>query len=395
MTTFCYRAITQHGKKVKGAVEALHLEEAKAQLKEQKLIPTFLSEKKLIFQSKQQRLKGEALITFTSQLSNLLTAGMPLYESLLSIAEESKKEAFHPILLNLTEQIKTGASLSEAMKSYPSSFNTLYRSMIQGGETTGALDQTLEKLCSLLERQNRLKKQLITALIYPLVLCTFSFALIFLLFTFVIPSLETLFVDRNVNRFTQLVIQTSHFLTKKWPIYLPFLAIVGYGGFYLFKKERVRLKWHYLLLKLPLVKTIIIQKEVARFTRAMGTMLAGGVSIIDAMQISRGVMSSPLLQDELKKGELRIVEGSLLSRELKKSEWFPPLVARMLSIGEEGGKMGDMLCKIATLYEDELEKSLTRLTTLAQPVVLIIMGGVVGIIMMAVLLPLTDVTAFL
>ncbi len=395
MLSFSYRSMTLDGQKKSGIIEAAFFEEAKEKLKEQKLIVISLKEKKLLFQRKKQAIKGEHLITFTTQLSNLLLAGMPLYESLLSITEESKRDHFYSTLIKLTEKIKAGFSLSKAMEEFPTSFDSLYCSMVHAGESVGSLDKTLEKLALLLTKQNRLKKQLLTALIYPMLLCTFSFALIFLLFIFVIPSLETLFADCDVNSFTRLVMKVSHFTTRGWPIYIPSLIGLGFLGNYLFRKKSVRLNLHKLSLKLPILRTVIIQKEVARFTRAMGTMLSGGVSIIDALQISRGVMRSPIMAAEITLAETRIIEGSLLSIELKKSPWFPPLVARMLSIGEEGGKVNEMLEKIADLYEDEVDKTLTRLTALAQPVILLIMGGVVGIIMMAVLLPLTDVSAFM
>ncbi|MCC5831950.1 MAG: type II secretion system F family protein [Chlamydiales bacterium] len=391
---FQYRYIDGRGKKKKGLIEALHADEAKQELRRQKillisLVPT--SQKK----KGRAHLKKEALITFTAQLAGLLQAGMPLYESLLSLEEQYREDPFHPILLTLCEKIKGGCSLSEAMGQFPGSFNRLYCSMVAAGESVGALDKTLDKLAALLLKQNKLKKQIITALIYPALLFSFSMVVMGLLLTFVIPSLEALFEDRAVNRFTKTVMVFSNFLTHKWIFYIP-LGLAAATGSYLALKSEKGKRWiQKQLLRTPLLKTLIIQTAIARFSRTMGTLLEGGVSLIQALQIARKVMRNPFFEEVVERAEKNIIEGSLLSVELKKSPLFPSLVTRMLAIGEEGGNASGMLQKIADLYEEEVEKSLSRLTALAQPVILVFMGGIVGMIMIAVLLPLTDVSAFL
>ena len=400
MVLFHYRYIDQKGKKKSGMIDAEGITDAKEKLRSQKTLVLSLEERKKggtkrLFQRKKDQLSGEYLITYTTQLSQLLIAGMPLYESLLSLEEQYRDEPFHPIILSLCDQIKKGSPLSEAMGRFPNTFNRLYCSMIAAGESVGALDTTLEKLALLLAKQRKLKKQLTTAMIYPLVLFLFSGVVCFALLTFVIPSLETLFEDRPVNRFTKLVMMLSHFLTHGWAFYLPALGALITGGGYLFYSSKGKRAIQRLLLRTPVLKTLIIQAAMARFSRTMGTLLQGGVSIIQALQISRRTMHNPFLEQVVEKAEEKIIEGSLLSRELKKSPFIPALVPRMLAIGEEGGNAALMFQKIADLYEDEVEKTLTRVTALAQPVILVLMGGVVGLIMLAVLLPLTDVNAFL
>ena len=391
---FEYRYIDAKGRKRKSHIEALHEEEAKEKLRAQKTVVIALSKS----HSKKKRggqLRKEALITFTTQLSSLLIAGMPLYESLVSLEEQYRQEAFHPILLTLCERIKGGASLSEAMSQFPGSFSRLYCSMIAAGESVGRLEHSLEKLATLLARQNAIKKQILTALLYPAVLFSFSLVVMMMLLTFVIPSLETLFEDRPVNRFTRFVMVLSHFLTHEWMYYLPLLA-AGVGAlYYTLTSPKGKLWIQKQLLALPVLKALITQTAMARFARTMGSLLQGGVSLIQALQIARNVMHNPYFEEVVAHAEEKIVAGSLLSVELKKSPLIPPLVPRMLAIGEEGGNAPLMLEKIADLYEGEVEKNLTRITTLAQPVILVVMGGIVGLIMIAVLLPLTDVSAFL
>jgi general secretion pathway protein F len=400
MVLFYYRYIDPKGKKKSGIIDAESILDAKEKLRAQRILVLFLEERKkakkrALFLKQRDQITEGNLITFTTQLSQLLIAGMPLYESLLSLEEQYRNERFHPLILNLCDQIKRGTPLSEAMRQFPETFNQLYCAMVAAGESVGALDSTLDKLATLLAKQRKLKKQLTTALIYPILLFSFSCVVCFLLLTFVIPSLETLFEDRDVNSFTRLVMNISYFLTHQWFVYLPMLTGIIGGIIYLFSSATGK-KWvKRQLLRLPLLKTLITQSAMARFCRTMGTLLQGGVSIIQALQIARKVIRNPFLEDVVEKAEGKIIEGSLLSRELKKSPLIPALVPRMLAIGEEGGSASLMFHKIADLYEEEVEKTLTRVTALAQPVVLVIMGGIVGLIMLAVLLPLTDVNAFL
>lgn len=399
MAIFEYRYIDAKGKKKTGRIEAIHAADAKEKLRAQQLTVISIQESKKgekhFWKKEQGHLKAQELITFTTQLSQLLAAGVPLYESLLSLEEQYRSEAFHLVILNLCEQIKGGSSLSDAMGRHPESFNRLYCAMVAAGESVGGLDLSLEKLATLLNKQHKLKKQLITALLYPSVLCAFSMVVIFLLLLFVIPSLEVLFEDRDVNRFTKMVMYFSHFLTRGWAIYLPLLMGAAGGVIWLVKSLKGKRWLQKNLLKVPFLKTVITETAMARFSRTMGTLLQGGVTIIQALQISRKVMKNPFLEQVLVHAEARIIEGSLLSKELKKSPLIPSLVPRMLAIGEEGGNSALMFQKVADFYEEEVEKALSRLTALAQPVILVIMGGVVGFIMLAVLLPLTDVSAFL
>jgi|ERR1700722_4279352 len=400
MVMYQYRYIDPKGKKKSGSIDAEGLSDAKEKLRGQKMLVLSLEERKKgkhvhFFQRQKDQITGEHLITFTTQLSQLLIAGMPLYESLLSLEEQYRDEAFHSLTLSLCDQIKKGSPLSHAMGQFPDSFNKLYCAMIAAGESVGVLDITLEKLAILLAKQRKIKKQVATALIYPLLLFSFSLFVCLLLLTFVIPSLETLFEDRPVNFFTHLVMGISHFLIHGWFFYLPVLGAVAGGFIYLFSSQKGKKSLHRLSLRIPILNTLIIQTAMARFSRTMGTLLQGGVTIIQALQISRKVMHNPFLENVVELAERKIVEGSLLSKELKKSPLIPLLVPRMLAIGEEGGNAPLMFQKIADLYEEEVEKSVARVTTLAQPVILIIMGGIVGLIMLAVLLPLTDVNAFL
>jgi len=392
MPVYQYQYVDVNSKKRSGLIEASNEKEAKIKLREQGFIVTQLSSKTII-QTK-QNLKGEQLQAFTVQLSQLVNAGIPLYESLLAIEELSRNESYHRIILSLSEQIKMGVSLSSGMGSYPHSFDKLYCSMVSAGEAVGSLGPVLEKLSQLIARQMKIKKQITTALIYPTVLGSFSLLIIGLLLGFVVPSLEGIFAGRQLNGFTQAIISLSHFFRSYWWLYIP--TLIGSIAYAIWKLNTTsgRLWKEKILLKVPFLRTLTIQTATARFCRTMATLLQGGLSIIESLRISRGVMRNVVLESEIQAAEVKIIEGHSLSKEIGKSKHIPQLVSRMLAVGEESGTSAGMLGKIAEIYEQDLEKSLDRVMALAQPVILIVMGVIIGSVLLAILLPLTDVSSF-
>lgn len=392
MPVYYYNAIDGAGKKRSGYIEALNEREAKTLLREQGSMVTKLGAKTKF--SSKQNLKGPSLQAFTMQLSLLISAGVPLYESLVAIEEQARKEPYHRVILSLSEQIKGGVSLSQAMTVFPDSFDKLYRAMIAAGESVGALEIVLEKLNQFIGKQNKLKKQISTAMIYPGILASFSLLVICLLLGFVVPSIESIFEGRQLNNFTRFVLSVSYVFRAYWWLYVPIVAASLAGIVYKIRSPEGRIWVERNFLKVPLISTLMVQTAVARFCRTMGTLQQGGLTMIDSMRLSREVMRNVVLEDEMKRAETKIIEGSSLSAELMRSKWIPHLVPRMLAVGEESGSTLVMFNKIAEMYEDELEKTLDRLMALAQPVILIVMGTVIGFVLLAVLLPLTDISSF-
>lgn len=391
MALYQYQAINQEGKKRSGAIEAQSEKDAKDKLRDQGLMVSKLSLKQNV--SRRQNLTGDSLQAFTVQLSQLVGAGIPLYESLVAIEEQSRGEAYDRILLSICEQIKGGSRLSDAMSNYPGSFNRLYCSMVRAGESVGSLGDVLEKLSIFLTKQNALKRQITTAMIYPSVLAAFSVLVIIVLLMFVIPSIEGLFEGRQINGFTQFVINASHLLQDWWWVLFPAVAGGIFGIVYYFRTPAGNAWMERHLIKLPLIGTLMVQASTARFCRTLGTLQQGGMTMIDAMQIARQVMGNVVLENEIKSAEERIIEGSSLSAELQKSKWFPSLMVRMIKVGEDSGNSVTMLNKVAEMYEIELEKTIDRALALVQPVILIFIGAIIGTILLAVLLPLTDVSS--
>lgn len=396
MPLYYYQAIDAKGKKSTKTIEAPHEKEARERLRRQGVLVIGLSaQNKKSWLKKNPHLEKEALVTFTTQLAELLKASLPLYESLLSLEEQYRLESFHPVILAIAEEIKSGSALSKALAKHPESFNEHYIALVHAGESIGAIDKALEKLQHLLVKQMKLQKATMTALLYPAVLLCFSCFTLVMLLTFVIPSIEVIFADRPCNMITTCIISASHFVTRFWPLYLPLTLLTAVFGFYYTKKQKTRLWLSKKALSLPLIRSLIIESVLARFARTLGSLLKGGVSMIEAIALSRKVMRHPLLEEVVFEAEKKIVAGSFLSKELKKSPLIPTLVPRLLAVGEESGSLADMLLKIADIYEGEVEKRVGRLLALSQPAILLIMGAIIGLIMLAVLLPLTDINSFL
>jgi len=391
MPLFEYQALDAKGSRKKGLIEAQGEKEAKGKLRDMGVMVISVTPKASV--SSRQNLHGESLLAFTMQLSQLVGAGVPLYESLKAIEEQSRGEAYHRIILSLCEQIKAGSSLSQAMSAYPESFNKLYCSMVTAGEAVGGLSDILDKLVHLLTKQNKLKSDIITAMVYPAILASFSFLIILLLFGFVVPSIEGIFAERKLNGFTRFVLSVSHFFRDYWWLYLP--IIIGGLAYliYFVRSAKGKLWFERNLLHVPLIRTLMVQAAVARFCRTMGTLLYGGLPLIESLRISRDVMRNVVMSEEVAKAEQRIIEGSSLGKELSKAKHFPPMISQMISIGEDSGSVVMMFNKIADMYEYDLEKTLNRLMALAQPAILIVMGAVIGTVLLAILLPLTDVSS--
>lgn len=392
MPLFQYQAILSSGKRTSGVIDGHNERDVREKLRSQGMMVVSLEAK--IGGSKRQNLRGENLMTFTIQLSQLIGAGVPLYDSLLAIEEQYREEKYHRVLLSLCEQIKAGRPLSESMAQFPRSFDRLYCAMIKAGESSGALDLVLERLSNYLQKSNKLKTQVVTAMIYPGVLGGFSFLIILLLLGFVVPSIEGIFEGRELNDFTNFVLGVSHFLSDYWWLYLPLIGLAGTYTFFKLRSPSGRIWLQKNLLRLPIFRTFVIQTAIARFCRTMGTLQTGGLPMIDSLRIAREVMDNVVLEEEMRKAEEKIVEGSSLSVELGRSKWIPKMVPRMLAVGEDTGNTEEIFNRIADMYEEELEKSLDRVMALMQPLILVLMGVVIGTILLAILLPLTDASSF-
>lgn len=392
MPLFRYSAVSPEGRAIKGVIDADSLPVAKERLRKQQVMVTAVT----LLQSKQDQLHlpPPMLLAFTRELSQLLNAGLPLYESLLTIEEKHRRHKAHPLFLDLCDHLKEGASLSSVLKRYPATFDRIYLAMVQVAEQSGNLAAVFGQLAQLITRQQKLKKQLVSALAYPSFLALFCFCIICGLMFFVVPSMKDLFEDRALHPITATVLAISNWANAHAVFLLTALLGTVFGTICSLRSRRGKRVLYELSLKLPFVKTLMLHSALVRFCRSLSMLLSGGVPLLDALALSRNVVKSPLIEESILDAEKRVGQGERLSAAFKGAPLIPSLVLRMLALAEETGRMTDAFQSLADIYDEEMEKHLSQLSTFLQPALLITLGAIVGLVVLSILLPLTDVSSF-
>lgn len=392
MALFRYEALSESGKKISGAIDAETISDAKQKLLKQSIFLTRVVE--LTFQKSKTLLNSEGILSFTRELSRLLKAGLPLYESLSALEEKYRGQAAQKLLLDLCEQVRAGQSFSAALAKHNRTFNLLYVAMIENAQRTGRLTETLQELSILLAKQQHVRKQLIGALLYPSLLFGFCLFVLCALLFYVVPSLQELFEGRELHPFTQIVFSVSTFACKSKALLLGIVVSIGVGisGFFIYPKWKSFAFRQ--VLKVPILNHLFAKVALIRFFRATSTLLNGSVPIVSAFSQARTTMGHPILEKVIAKAEYLIAQGDPIHLPFASHPLIPPLVPRMLGIAEKGGNLDGMMRQIAEIYEEELERTLAHFSTVAQPVLLLFLGAIVGFVLLSVLIPLTDVSTF-
>ncbi|MBM3200895.1 MAG: type II secretion system F family protein [Chlamydiae bacterium] len=393
MPLYRYEALSLEGKKHKGMINADCLEMAKERLKKQKIIVTSLEKQKI--KGAISNLSKASLLDFTRDIANLLSSGMPLYESLVIAEEKSLHSKEHPLFLDLCDQVKQGKKLSDVLAHYPKTFDSIYISMVRAAEESGSLADVFMQLTKVIARGEKLKKQMVGALTYPAFLCSFCLVVVVALFVFIIPSMQELLEGRRLHPLTECVLSISRFLSVYGNWIGLIFAVQALFLFLFFRSRKGKEACKKGLLYIPLVKKMVSQAVMIRFSRTLGILLKNSVALPTALRLSAKVMDHPTFSEVVERAEKKIMEGKKLSMELGQSKWFAPMVVKMIATAEEVGKIDDMLLHIAEIYEEDLEKSLQQFTSLLQPIMLLLLGLIVGVVLLSVLLPLTDVSSFL
>lgn len=392
MPLFQYEALSEKGKKFSATVDADNLLEAKLKLirRQVAVLRINIANEK---QSKNHLSKSE-LLYLTREIARLLQAGLPLFETLSALEEKYRNQKPHRLLLDLCDLVRSGLPFSASLAKHPQTFDLLYTSMIANAEKTGSLALALQELAELLSRQLQVRKQLLSALLYPAMLSGFCLIVLSSLLFYVIPSLKELFEGRDLHPFTQIVFAASNFACNAKGFLATFvLALISFITASLFLP-----KWKQKLFsfsfRIPILKNLLAKVAFVRFCRAAATLLEGGLPLVQAFSQARRVMRHPPLEEVIARAEEKISQGEKICAPFQNHPLIPPLIPRMIGIAEEGGKLPFMMRQIAQIYEEELEKSLTHFATVAQPVLLLILGGIIGFVLLSVLLPMTDVSSF-
>ncbi len=343
---------------------------------------------------KSQRMNLRQLLLFTSELTVLVQSGLPLDQSLLIVAQLTEQdEQLNTQVLQLVDDINTGLPLSEAMGNQPESFNSFYLSMVKAGEMGGDLGGSLNSLTGHLKKTQEIKQTVVSAIIYPVILVIMSVISMAVMLVFVAPQFKQMFenADQALPVLTQIVLAVADATLRYGWIMVPFvMVLVGVIGMQL-KDPKGQARWERRLLKTPLLGEIIINKEVAAFSRSLETLLVNGVHIDKALRLVRDTVSHSLMADLVKQTIGQLKEGGKLSETLMASDWFPIMAGQLIRVGEETGNLDEMLSRVAELYENEVQIAIQRLLSILEPLLIVVLGLIIGTIIVSILLAILSV----
>ncbi len=328
----------------------------------------------------------------TRQLATLVRAGIPLVESISALVDQTEKESMAKVLTAIREDLKEGTAFAKALDKHKKVFPPLYVNMVAAGEASGTLEAVLERLADFMEDQARLKGKITSAMAYPVLMTIIAACLVGVLMVAVVPKVTSIFenLGQELPWYTVLLITVSDLLADFWWL---LLMVLG-GMFYGFKRwvatDEGRLKWDTFMLRVPLFGRLNLLVAVARFSRTLATLLASGVPLLVAMDIVRNVLGNRLLEGVVKDAIGSIREGESIAEPLRRSGQFPPMVTHMITVGEKSGQLEEMLENVSKAYEADVETKVATLTSLLEPLVIVVMGGMVGFIAMAILMPLVQ-----
>ncbi len=417
MPTFAYEALNAAGKPQKGTIEAASTDEAIQRIKSQGFFPTAVREQKLKkggeageaggptkAKKKKKRsmamggVSAKILTTFTRQLSTLQDAGLPLLRSLQILESQQKPGKLKNILIGVCEEVEGGSSLSEAMAKYPRAFDHLYTKMVAAGEIGGVLDIILQRLAEFMEKSERLKRKIKGAMVYPIVVIVIASLILTGIMVFIIPKFEEIFTDFGVAlpALTVWLINTSRWFAGSnpgqqipgWIVALP-SPIIAWVAWKLIRRAGPgRAATDRILLFLPVFGTLVRKTTIARFTRTLGTLISAGVPILEAVKITKETSGNYVFEKALEKVHDSIREGEGFASPLRASKTCDAIVVNMIDVGEETGELDAMLLKIADNYDEEVDVAVASLVSLLEPLMVVVLGVLVGTIVVAMFLPL-------
>jgi general secretion pathway protein F len=397
MAVFEYKALDKNGRKTKGIIDASSVEEARDKLREQSLFPvdvatTAQTTSGRFSLSLRGRISNEDVALFTHQLASLLKGGLPLLSSLNAIAEQTGSSPLRKTVLELAESVKEGKSFGEALSSFSRVFSPIYTNMVKTGEEAGSLSDILFRISALIRESISLRNKIRSALIYPTVVGIVSLGVLAFLMTVVVPTLSGLFeqMNQSLPPITLGLIAVSTFFKNYWLILLLGIGIIIGTFIWFLHIKKIRVKIDRLKLRLPLIGEILSKSLVANFARTLSTLRKGGVTIIVSLELAKDAIRNEIISMAITKAKEDISKGDSMGHALRKSGVFPPLLLHMVEVGEKSGNLEQMLDDISTSYEEEVTMALNRFTTLFEPIVIITMGLIVGIIAVSILLPVFE-----
>lgn len=403
MPVFEYSALTAEGKKIKGIVDAESILAARQKLRESSTYPVDLKETSAQLRAEapvgisigsfMKKVGLREVSVMTRQLATLLDAGLPLVQSLNVIITQTVNPLFKKTLAQIKEEVNEGNSLAQSISHYPAVFSPFYVNMVRAGEASGTLNVVLDRLADFNESQQIMRGKIRAALTYPAFMFFIGSAVLFFMTTFIVPKITGIFEEmhQSLPGITIILIAVSNFFRFYWFLIIIFIAVLVLGLRHYFTRTiKGQYHWDRLTITVPFIGALIHRMAMARFSRTLGTLLQSGVPLLTALAIVKNVVDNRLIADVINKASGDVEEGQSLSGTLARSPLIPPLMIQMIAVGEQSGNLEAMLYKVADSYETEVESNITVMTSMLEPLMILVMGLFVAFIVLSILLPIFE-----
>jgi type IV pilus assembly protein PilC len=390
-TLYQWKGRTTGGEVVAGEMSAGSKAELVMNLRRKRVVLTSAKEK---VRNKGLGLFGgistKDLAVFTRQFATMINSGLPLVQCLDILSKQAERENFRKIISGTMKDVESGSTLADALAKNPMVFGDLYVNMVEAGEAGGVLDVILSRLATYLEKMNNLKRKVKSAMAYPAVVFVVTIAATTFMLVFIIPTFAQLYSDfgSELPGPTRVVLSLSRFLTTRWWLLLTMVAGLAFGVKKYHDTKEGKKNIDRFLLKIPVLGTVLLKSSIARFTRTLGTLVSSGVPILEGLEITGKAAGNSVVRDAVMRTRSSISSGQTIASPLREAEIFPPMVVQMISVGEETGALDEMLSKIADFYDEEVDAAVDTMTSVIEPVMIVLMGGVVGGMLVAMYLPM-------
>ncbi len=392
MPVYTWKGRTRNGEAREGTLEAANREEALAALRRQGIIGPTVKEKgkEIALPRLRKGVKQKDIAIFTRQFSVMIDAGLPLVQCLEILAQQQPNKVFQNVLNEIRQDVEAGATLADAMRKHPKVFDDLFCNMVAAGETGGILDTILQRLSTYIEKIVKLKAAVKGALVYPVSVLVIAAVVVWVILTFVIPVFADLFtgLGAELPLPTRMTIALSNFLRRWWWLILAAIAGAIFGVKQYRKTDRGRRVLDSMMLRIPVLGMLLRKIAVARFCRTLGTLTSSGVAILDGLEITARTSGNAIIEDAIMKVRAAVEEGKTIAQPLQETGVFPDMVVQMIEVGEQTGALDTMLSKIADFYEDEVDEATQNLLSLLEPVMIVILGTVIGGIVVSMYMPM-------
>ncbi len=402
MPVFEYSALNAKGKQISGILDSESAVTARRKLRSLRIYPVKITEVHDTVKKKDhrflsslhlgRRIKQSEISMLTRQLATLVGAGFPLVSALDTLLPQTKTPALNRRLAKIKDMIVEGQSFAQGLSLYPETFSALYINMVRAGETSGTLEIVLNQLADITEKQQALNNRIRNALAYPVLMAFIGSVVLFLLLTFIVPSITGIFADMNqtLPTPTLLLIRLSETFKSFWWVFLMVLIAIPFALRSIKKTAKGRLVVDKAVLRIPLVGQLIKKISSARFSRTLGSLLKNGVSMLSALEIVKNIVGNKIISNAIADAAVQVGKGQGLGESLETTALFPNLSIQMIQLGEQSGELETMLDKVADVYENEVESAVLGLTALLEPIMILVMGVVVGFIVLSICLPIFE-----